>query len=98
MQDDSSPLVAIASFETAFEAHLALGLLQAEGLPAVIADEHMVSLYSALTYAVGGVRLLVREPHMARARAILAARQRGDYRIDELPDQDDSGPGGSFSS
>jgi hypothetical protein len=35
---------------------------------------------------VGGVRLLVRAPHVARARAILAARQRGDYRIDELPE------------
>lgn len=86
MSNESSPLVEVASFETPFDAHLALGLLQAEGLRAVIADEHMGSVYSALTYAVGGVRLLVRAPHVARARAILAARQRGDYRIDELPD------------
>ncbi len=85
--DDDYPLVAVASFETPFEAHLARGLLQAEGLHATIADEHVVSVNAALTYAVGGVRLLVREPHVQRALAILAARQRGEYRIDELPDE-----------
>lgn len=85
MHDESSPLVAVASFETAFDAHLALGLLEAEGLKASIADEHMVSVYSPLTYAVGGVRLLVRAPHAERAKAILAARQRGDYQIEDLP-------------
>lgn len=85
MHDETPPLVEVASFETAFDAHLALGLLAAEGLKASIADEHMVSVYSPLTYAVGGVRLLVRAPHAERARAILAARQRGEYQIDELP-------------
>lgn len=85
MHDDTPPLVEVASFETAFDAHLALGLLAAEGLKASIADEHMVSAYSPLTYAVGGVRLLVRAPHAERAKAILAARQRGEYQIDDLP-------------
>ncbi|MCL4744645.1 MAG: DUF2007 domain-containing protein [Burkholderiaceae bacterium] len=88
--DEGFALVAVASFETPFEAHLARGLLQAEGLQATIADEHMISVNAALTYAVGGVRLLVREPHVQRALSILAARQRGEYRIDELPDE----PGG----
>lgn len=88
--EQSPPLVAVAAFETPFDAHLARGLLEAEGLRVVIADEHVVSVNAALTYAVGGVRVLVPERHAERARAILAARAKGDYQIDELPDDSDT--------
>ena len=81
MDNDDLPLVPIASFATPFEAHLIKGRLEAEGLKVTIADEHMVSANAALAYAMGGVKLLVRAPHEGRARAILAACQRGDYAI-----------------
>ncbi len=83
---NDAPLVPIASFETALDAHLARGLLESEGLRVTVADEHTVSANIGLAYAVGGIKLLVRAPHAARARAILAARQRGEYRIDAQDD------------
>lgn len=86
MSTDDAPLVAIASFATAFEAHLAKGLLESEGLHVSVIDEHMVSANAALVYAMGGVKLLVRAPHAQRALDILAARQRGEYRIDAQDD------------
>lgn len=86
MGTDDAPLVPIASFATAFDAHLARGLLESEGLRVVVIDEHLVSANAALAYAVGGVKLLVRAPHAQRALAILAARQRGEYRIDAQDD------------
>ena len=83
MSDEDAPLIAVASFATPLEAHLIKGLLEAEGLQVVIADEHLVSANSALAYAIGGVRLLVREPHRERAMSILAAQRRGDYALDD---------------
>ena len=81
MTNDNVPLVAVASFATAFEAHLIKGLLEAEGLQVAIADEHLVSANSALAYAIGGVKLLVLAPHRERAMRILAAQRRGDYAL-----------------
>jgi len=86
MSTDDAPLVPIASFASALDAHLARGLLESEGLRVTVADEHMVWANAALAYALGGVKLLVRAPHAARAVAILAARQRGEYRIDVQDD------------
>ena len=81
MNDQEAPLVAVASFATPLEAHLIKGLLEAEGLRVWVADEHLVSANSALAYAMGGVKLLVRAPHRERAMRILAAQQRGDYAL-----------------
>jgi len=81
MGDRDSPLVEIATVATPLEAHLLKGRLEAEGLRVTVADEHMIAANIALAYAIGGVRLLVRAPHAARARAVLAAIERGDYAI-----------------
>jgi len=82
MGEGDSPLVEIATVATPFEAHLLKGRLEAEGLKVIVADEHMIAANTALAYAIGGVRLLVRAPHAARARAVLAGIERGDYAID----------------
>lgn len=87
MENHDAPLVAVASFATPLEAHLIKGLLEAEGLQVLMADEHLVGANSALAYAVGGVKLLVRAPHRERALSILAAMRRGDY---VLAPEDDS--------
>ncbi len=93
MSAEDIPLVAVASFATPLEAHLIKGLLEAEGLRVWIADEHLVSANSALAYAMGGVKLLVRAPHRERAMRILAAQRRGDYMLgDESETGDDDGP------
>jgi len=57
------PLVAIASFLTPTEAFLLQGLLEAEGVHAVVADAQMVQMNEFLAPALGGVRVLV--PHSA---------------------------------
>jgi DNA-directed RNA polymerase subunit RPC12/RpoP len=72
-------IVTVARYETPWEAHVARGLLESEGVPATIADEHLVGANFALSYAVGGVKLKVSTDDLVRARAVLADLQRGVY-------------------
>jgi hypothetical protein len=65
--------VAVAACARPVEAHLARCRLEAEGIEAFVADEHIVSLQWLYSAAVGGVKVQVRLRDAARARAILAA-------------------------
>jgi hypothetical protein len=60
--------------------------LEIEGVPAVIADANMVQVYPLLSVAVGGVRVLVPDSYLERAREIAAAVSRGDYALDDKTD------------
>lgn len=63
-------LVKVAAFLDVNEAYLAKGLLESEGIEALLFDEHSaVVVYSS--YAVGGLRLMVRQSDLARAKSIL---------------------------
>ncbi len=64
-------VVCIATYAKPEEAHLARLHLEAEGVPAFLADEHVVQMDWALTNAVGGVRLMVEEEHIEAAVKIL---------------------------
>lgn len=64
-------LVTIARFTVGVEAHLAKGRLEAEGIPAFIADEHMASLDFVYSSIIGGVRLRVRKVDAERAIELL---------------------------
>ena len=79
-------LVAIASFLTPTEAFLLQGLLEAEGVHAVVADAQMVQMNEFLAPALGGVRVLVPHSALGQAHEIKAAAARGDYRLDESTD------------
>ncbi len=86
--EDNAPsgggdLVLIARFFTPVEAHMLQSRLQAEGVPAVVADAQIVGVNPLLTMAVGGVRVLVPESDFERAREIVSAIDRGDYRLDD---------------
>jgi hypothetical protein len=86
--EDNAPsgggdLVLIARFFTPVEAHMLQSRLEAEGVPAVVADAQIVGVNPLLTMAVGGVRVLVSESDFERAREIVSAIERGDYRLDE---------------
>lgn len=71
-------LVTVATFGQAWEAHLACGKLEAEGIPAVIADENMVGIGGGIyTNMVGGVKLQVPQQDVQRALAALPERVRG---------------------
>ena len=63
----------VASFREPFKAHLAQGRLEAEGIPAVVLDDHLVRLDWVLSQAIGGVKIQVHEENMSQAREILAA-------------------------
>jgi hypothetical protein len=76
-------LVLIARLFTPIEAHMLQSRLEAEGVAVVVADDHIVGTNSFLTMAVGGVRILVPESDVERAREIVRAIERGDYRLAE---------------
>ena len=68
----------VATFENIVDAHIALGRLQAEGIPASLADENLIQtdwLYSPM---LGGIKLQVPLTFASAARRILTT----DYSSD----------------
>jgi len=63
-------LVTIGTFSTPWEAQIAQARLGAEGLHSLIANEHVIRLV-ALSNAVGGIQLKVRERDVEAAAAVL---------------------------
>lgn len=82
-------LFEVARYLIPMEASLAQGCLVAAGIPAVLADAHLMQAYMLLAPALGGVRILVPEDYLVQARAVLEAFQRGEFALDE--DSDVSG-------
>lgn len=52
-------LVTVARFSFPHEANIAKGLLESEGIPSFVADEHTVNMQWLYSNAMGGVRLQV---------------------------------------
>jgi hypothetical protein len=72
---DIEQLVTVETFSSPWEAQLARACLEAEGIEAVIADEHFFRLYGALSNTLGGVRLQVRPETLDRAADLLRNRR-----------------------
>lgn len=72
---DLERLVTVETFTSPWEAQLARARLESEGIHSVIADENFIRLYWALSNAVGGVKLQVREDDVTRAAELLQSRQ-----------------------
>jgi hypothetical protein len=68
------------------DASLAQGCLVAAGIPAVLADAHLMQAHMLLGPALGGVRILAPQEHLQEARAVLDAFQRGEFALDEDAD------------
>lgn len=64
------------------EAWLLRGVLQAAGVPAAVADAHLVQTHGLLAPAIP-VRVQVPERWRARAEDVLAAFERGDYGLSD---------------
>jgi hypothetical protein len=79
-------LFEVARYLIPMEASLVQGCLVAAGVPAVLADAHLVQTDLLLAPALGGVRILVPEDHLAQARAVLEAYRRGEFALDEDAD------------
>ena len=64
------------------EAYLLRGVLQAAGLPASVADAHLVQAHGLLAPAIP-VRVQVPALCVEQGKAVLAAFERGDYGLSE---------------
>jgi hypothetical protein len=89
-QDDSQrgDLVILTRFFSPTEGHLLKGCLEANGVPAYVADSHLVQAYQPLSDAFGGVRVMVHESDLAEAAAIVTSFNAGEFAIDEDYDID----------
>jgi predicted ATP-dependent serine protease len=67
------PLVAIESFATSMEAQFSQGILEAEGVPSIIADADNVMLNGSNTSTKKGVALVVKESDLEKAKEILGS-------------------------
>jgi hypothetical protein len=76
----------LITFFSPTEAFLLRGVLQAGGVPAMVADAQLVQAHGLLASAIP-VRVLVPEKLMHQAESVMAAFQRGDFALpdDELP-------------
>jgi hypothetical protein len=74
----SGNLILLARFLSPMEAEMARGRLTAEGVEAVIADAQIVQMTALMPLAFGGVRVLVPELQLPRAREILKAIEAGE--------------------
>jgi hypothetical protein len=79
-------LFAIANYLVPTEASLVKGCMVASGIPAVLADEHLVQTDLLLAPALGGVRILVPGAYLQQARAVIDAFERGEFELDENAD------------
>ena len=78
----------LVTFFSPTEAYVLRGCLQAGGVPAVVADAHLVQTHALLASAIP-VRVMVPAQRLAEAEAVVAAFQRGDFA---LPDDEDPSP------
>lgn len=78
----SEDLVLVARFNDPVSAYLLQSRLDAEGIPAIIADAFA---YQNMPFGagVGGIRVLVPESYCERAAEIKSDIDRGDYKLDD---------------
>ncbi len=65
-------LVTVSTYSFPYEAQIAWAKLDAENIPAFIADEHTINMQWLYSNALGGVRIQVPEEYADVARDILA--------------------------
>ena len=79
-------LFEVARYLIPMDASLAQGCLVAAGIPAVLADAHLMQAHMLLAPALGGVRILVPQEHLQEAQNVLEAFQRGEFALGEDAD------------
>lgn len=76
-------LITVATFDMLPDAQIALGRLEAEGIPATLADAHLVQTDWLYSIAVGGIKLQVEPAYVQRALEILNTDYSAD--LDQYP-------------
>ncbi len=82
MTDEPSALVVVATFDDVMEAHIARGLLDANGIPTLLADQHILGVLPSIAGRVGGVKLQVRARDAALATELLENPVDADAEMD----------------
>lgn len=77
--EPESGMVILKSQLLPTEAHILRGRLEAEGIPAFVADEHVSSFYLPTTF--GGARLMVRKRDLKSAAQILGEISANDEDV-----------------
>ncbi len=85
-------LVVVTRVFNVLEAEALRGCLEAQGIPATLGDVQTIQTDTLLATALGGIRVMVPEPFARDARVTLAAFERGEFAIDELPPEDEGAP------
>jgi len=70
-----SNLVLLGVYNSDVDAHIAKGVLETHGIPAIIDNEVFSSVFPATLTPVGGLRLLVHRGDEDAARKVLADQQ-----------------------
>lgn len=70
-------MITVATFDFTPEAHVAMGRLEAEGIPCVLTDEHLVQTDWLYGIAVGGIKLQVAPEDAPRALEVLGTDYSG---------------------
>jgi Putative prokaryotic signal transducing protein len=82
--------VSVDGFTDAIHADIVRGRLEAEGIPALLANRHLVTADWTVSQALGGVRIMVPPEHVLAAREIIAQIDAGEFLdTDEEFSQDD---------
>lgn len=78
--------VTVASSLNSIAMHILRARLEAEGIPAILADANMAQSYSTISVAVGGVRVQVPAEFVDEARQIIADVNSGALALNEDDD------------
>jgi len=79
-------LFIVARYLVPMQATVMQGCLEASGIPAVLADAHLMQTDLLLAPALGGVRILVPSTYLQQAQSVLDAFERGDFALDDNAD------------
>jgi hypothetical protein len=85
---DALALVVVAAFADVAEAHIARGMLDAQGIPSVLADTGILGALPSIADRVGGVKLQVARRDEQKARDMLAHPPGADEDLEDLTEAD----------
>jgi len=80
----------VNTYTIAMNAYIAKGRLEAEGIPATIADEYYITLDWTVSVAIGGVRVQVPHAYLDQAKQVITDLEQGKYEVNDTSDTDES--------
>jgi len=80
-------LIVVGRYYDISEAYIARGLLDHNGITAILFDINLASMYWTYLTAISGIRLMVDEPDAARAAILLAKKDEAIFEsgVDNCP-------------